>query len=545
MVSALMNVNPSVNDACQVLSDKGKRRAQYNRLRLALLEEKEVGEDEQVVIETETFWTRCSKCRLRHQFERKYIGKRLVCPSCEHFFVGVEVGSDDKEEEEEVGNIVAQKSAGMGAQKEVSEEEMEDWEMTSLNELVGKGRLNRRLRIDQKKVTLASKRKMGSISEVLEREEYVRNDTPIVEERRRSYREKSKNDDMMLRECGLEKELEVGKSQVKRKKKSGVMQEEVEKLVNDERNRGESEGSDELGGVRGEDGEEAEELTLAEIQMKASRKSKGKKDERKTKVTITKDSEDEEDVVLNKKRRVVAESGDLEVMTVEDSDFYDFDKDRVERSFKKGQVWAIYDDDDGMPRHYGLIDDLISVNPFSVKMSWLDFQSEGDERLTRWEKMGFHISCGKYKVARKDNVNLLNIFSHLVQCERAASELYHVYPRKGSIWALYNERTLNLEGRNSPSSHQRGYDIVLCLTSYNEAYGLSTAYLEKVDGYKAVFTRREIGYNAVRTLEKNDITVFSHQIPATKLSKDDAPQLTGDCWELDPASLPQDLLAVT
>ncbi|KAL9230793.1 hypothetical protein vseg_006098 [Gypsophila vaccaria] len=536
----MVSVNPGVNDACQVLSDKGKRRADYNRLRLALLEEKEVGEDDEVVVEARTFWTMCSKCRLRHQFERKYVGKRLVCPSCEHFFVGVEVGDDDEEEKEE-----AEKSVRNGARKEVLEEETEDWEMTSLNELVGKGRLSRRLRIDQKKVTLASKRKMSSISEVLEREEFVRDDTPIVAERRRRNREKSKKDDRVLGDCGLEKELEVGKSQVSHKKKSRVMWENVEKSRNDERYQRVSGDVDELVGVRGEDGEEVEELTLAEIQLKALRKSKGKKEERKTKAAITEDVEDEENVALSKKRRVVTESGDLEVMTVEDSDFYDFDMDRVEKSFKKGQVWAIYDDDDGMPRHYGLIDDVVSVNTFEVKMSWLDFQSEGDEMLLSWEKMGFHISCGKYKVARKDNVNLLNIFSHLVQCERAAKELYHVYPRKGSIWALYDKNTLNLEGRTSLSSHQRGYDIVLCLTNYDEAYGLSTAYLEKVDGYKAVFMRREIGYNAVRSLEKNEIRVFSHQIPARKLSKDEVPRLTGDCWELDPASLPQDLLAVT
>ncbi|XP_074274597.1 uncharacterized protein LOC141598743 [Silene latifolia] len=653
-----------VNDAFHVFSDKGKRRVYDTRLRLALLEEKEVSEDEddEGLVEEGMFWTMCSKCRLRHRFERNYVGQRLVCPSCEHNFEASEVGDDDHEEEED----------RVESRKTVVEEDVEDWEMSSLSELVGK--------------RIGKKRKMGSVNVV---------ETPIVEERRRSHREKSKRDDRKLGKSGTRKDLEVEKSRIDNRKRSGVVEEEVENSENDLRKLGrnggvsesesvscedseeveeltlaemqmndvrkvgrdggvsesesvsgddseeveeltlaemqmndvrklgreggvsESEslsgedseeveeltlaemqmndvrkvrrdegvsesgsvsgedseeveeltlaemqmndvrklgrdgGVSELESVSGENGEEVEELTLAEMQMKASRKPKGKKEDGKRKVTFRKEveveDEDEEEVVLlNKKKRISVESGDLEVMTVEDSDFYDFDEDRVERSFKKGQVWAIYDDDDGMPRHYGLIDEVVSVNPFVVKMSWLDFQNDGNERsMICWEKKGFHVSCGKFKVARKDDVKLLNIFSHLVACERAARELYRIYPRKGSVWALYNERALDMEEGNSPSStNKRAYDIVLVLTSYSEAYGLSMAYLKKVDGYKAVFTRREIGYNAIRCLEKNDIRLFSHQIPARKLSEDEASQLSGDCWELDPASLPQDLLAV-
>lgn len=235
---------------------------------------------------------------------------------------------------------------------------------------------------------------------------------------------------------------------------------------------------------------------------------------------------------------------DLDMMVVEDSDFYDFDKDRMERSFKKGQVWAIYDDDDGMPRHYGLIEE-VTVNPFEVKMSWLDVQNNGDERLLCWEKMGFHVSCGRFKVTKKTTIHSLNIFSHVVDCERAAKEVYRIYPKKGSVWALYKEEEegLDAEKRRSLSTKEkRTYDIAVFLTTYSEMHGLSMAYLEKVDGYKTIFKRREIGYHAIRWFEKDDIRLFSHQIPARKLSIDEALGHLKDCWELDPASLPSDLL---
>lgn len=48
------------------------------------------------------------------------------------------------------------------------------------------------------------------------------------------------------------------------------------------------------------------------------------------------------------------------VVVVVDSDFYDFNKERVQRSFRKGQVWVVYSDDDGMPRHYAFIDETVS-----------------------------------------------------------------------------------------------------------------------------------------------------------------------------------------
>ncbi|KAM7493847.1 hypothetical protein LguiB_028456 [Lonicera macranthoides] len=291
-----------------------------------------------------------------------------------------------------------------------------------------------------------------------------------------------------------------------------------------------------------------EEMTLAEMQMLAKRKlqaeklkSKGKGKEKGKENEKEKGGASEN---VDLKEQSASNGEDTGVMTVDDSDFYDFDKDRVERSFKKGQVWAVYDDDDGMPRHYGLIDEVVSTYPFEVKMSWLDLQNNGDEGLISWEELGFHISCGRFKVSKKTSVDSLNIFSHVVDCDRAARELYRVYPKKGSVWALYNENALDSEGRNLLIKDKRCYDIVVFLTSYSEIHGLSMGYLEKVDGFKTVFKRKQIGCNAVRWLEKDDVRMFSHQIPARKLSGEEASGLPKDCWELDPASLPPELLTI-
>lgn len=299
---------------------------------------------------------------------------------------------------------------------------------------------------------------------------------------------------------------------------------------------------------------EEETMTLAEFQSEVKRKvqqekkMKEKEEEGRTEKRglnksvrpATKEKQHEGSVKrkgLRVEKNRDSGGGELEAMAVVDSDFYDFDKDRVERSFRKGQVWAVYDDDDGMPRNYALIDETVSANPFEVMISWLDLQNSGDGKMvsTR-EKLGFHIPCGRFKVARKASISSVNIFSHVVDCDRAAREVYKIYPKKGSVWALYSESTLDAD------EGKRNYDIVVFLTSYSEMNGLSMAYLEKVDGYKTVFKRQEMGSHAIRFLGKDDIWLISHQIPARKFPCNEAPELLKDCWELDPASLPSDLL---
>ncbi|KAF2307787.1 hypothetical protein GH714_031737 [Hevea brasiliensis] len=132
--------------------------------------------------------------------------------------------------------------------------------------------------------------------------------------------------------------------------------------------------------------------------------------------------------------------------------------------------------------------------------------------------MGFHVSCGRFKVSRKTTINSLDIFSHIVDCERAARGVYRIYPKKGSVWALYNEVDLGVEERNPCARDKQCYEIVVFLTTYSEMHGLSMAYLEKVDGFKTVFKRREVGCHAIRLLGKDEVWLLSHQIPSRKLS---------------------------
>ncbi|KAG8094111.1 hypothetical protein GUJ93_ZPchr0012g19514 [Zizania palustris] len=183
------------------------------------------------------------------------------------------------------------------------------------------------------------------------------------------------------------------------------------------------------------------EMTLAEMQLQLVKR-------KATNISSTVEEDDEEDE-------------HTELMAVEDSDLYNFDADRSERSFKKGQIQR------------------------------LDLQPDGEEGKP----------CGEFKVGRVVTVHSVNIFSHLVAYERAAKEVYRIYPKKGSIWALHG-------GKNADSGKPK-YEFVVFLSGYSELYGASFGYLEKVEGFRTIFTRRNIGSHAIQTLQRGDMGTLS------------------------------------
>ncbi|KAI5438145.1 hypothetical protein KIW84_024044 [Lathyrus oleraceus] len=443
-----------------------------------------------------TFWTACSTCRVLHQFERRYLGHKLVCPGCNKSFKAVEAVEDDGSEEEEddttLGDFMLKskrkKNGKMGCEK--GESFKDNGEVSGEKGASFKGD-------DEVGVAGRMRKKTRLVEEVLESSESMNVDgseeeTMTLAEFQLKVKTKIKGEKEKM------KGLEINKGfEVKEKKNEDAVKREDEK-------------------------EKMKGLEIINFEVKEKRN---------------------EDYVKRKAPRLEKHkdfSGEeLEAMAVGDSDFYDFDKDRVGRSFKKGQVWAVYDgDDDGMPRQYALIDETVTANPFQVRISWLDLQYNGDEKIDSREKLGFHIPCGRFKIAKKTTINSVNVFSHVVDCDRAAREVYKIYPKKGSVWALYNEASLD------GGEGKRCYDIVVFLTSYSEMNGMSMAFLEKVDGYKTVFKRQESGSHAVRFLGKDEFWLLSHQIPAQKFPCDEAPELLKDCWELDPASLPSDLLTI-
>ncbi|KAK1414407.1 hypothetical protein QVD17_30151 [Tagetes erecta] len=227
-------------------------------------------------------------------------------------------------------------------------------------------------------------------------------------------------------------------------------------------------------------------------------------------------------------------------ITVPDPDFHDFDMDRSEEVFKAKQIWAIYDEEDGMPRLYCLIRQVISLKPFRVYISYLNSKTDTEFGCVKWIESGFTKSCGSFRVFHSDVVDRVNIFSHLLGREKAGrGGCVRIYPKAGDIWAVYRNwsETWN---RKTPKEVVHQYKMVEIVGDYSDEHGVCVAPLVKLDGYKTVY-QRDPDEHAVCWIPKREMVRFSHQVPSWLL-KGQAPNLPDGCWDLDPAATPEELL---
>lgn len=227
-------------------------------------------------------------------------------------------------------------------------------------------------------------------------------------------------------------------------------------------------------------------------------------------------------------------------ITVPDSDFHDFDKDRAEECFKPKQIWALYDEEDGMPRLYCLIREVVSVKPFKIHISYLNSKTDTEFGSVNWVDSGFTKSCGNFRVFYSEIIDQVNVFSHLLSREKAGrGGCVRIYPKSGDIWAVYRNWSPNWNSK-TPDEVRHQYEMVEVLDDYSEELGVCVAPLVKLDGYKTVY-QRDTNKDAIRWVPRREMLRFSHQVPSCFL-KADARNLPDGCWDLDPAATPDELL---
>ncbi|KAL6280895.1 hypothetical protein ACE6H2_017776 [Prunus campanulata] len=229
-------------------------------------------------------------------------------------------------------------------------------------------------------------------------------------------------------------------------------------------------------------------------------------------------------------------------MTVPDPDFHDFDKDRTEKSFGSNQVWAVYDEDDGMPRYYAMVHSVISLKPFRLRISWLNSKSNSELAPLNWIACGFPKTSGELRIGKHEVYRHLPSFSHKVRWTKGTRGAVRIYPAKGDVWALYRNWSPDWN-EHTPDEVIHKYDMVQVLEDYNEERGVSIVPLDKVAGFKTVF-RQHLHRSKTRTIPREEMFRFSHQVPSVLLTGHEGPNAPKDCLELDPAATPLELLQV-
>ncbi|XVF08689.1 hypothetical protein REPUB_Repub07fG0025200 [Reevesia pubescens] len=229
-------------------------------------------------------------------------------------------------------------------------------------------------------------------------------------------------------------------------------------------------------------------------------------------------------------------------MNVPDPDFHDFDHDRTEKSFGENQVWAAYDDDDGMPRYYAMIHSVISLKPFKVQMSWLNSKSNMELAPLNWISSGFYKTSGDFWIGKYVFNRSLNSFSHKVKWSKGRKGAIQIYPIKGDVWALYRNWSSDWS-ELTPDEVIHKYDMVEVLEDYNEQKGVAVAPLVKVPGFKTVF-RKHSKPSKTWVIPREELFRFSHQVPSYFLTGQEGQNAPKGCLELDPASTPLELLQI-
>ncbi|MCO5564376.1 hypothetical protein L7F22_018036 [Adiantum nelumboides] len=211
---------------------------------------------------------------------------------------------------------------------------------------------------------------------------------------------------------------------------------------------------------------------------------------------------------------------------VPDSDVFNFDNGRQEGCFEAGQIWAIYDDDDGLPRFYAHITKVISVHPFHVLMRWLYPAKTVSAEVKAWTDAGFAYTCGEFILGKTLTRKKVGMFSHIMAHETGElSRTIRIYPQKGDVWALYKVWK-PCKGKT------RKCEAVVVLSHYSEEVGVQVATLFKVDGYKSIYCRR--GTEGFRNIPSSELLRFSHQVPAHYLIGDELSHLPAEeCVDLD------------
>ncbi|KAL5212232.1 hypothetical protein ABZP36_023079 [Zizania latifolia] len=227
---------------------------------------------------------------------------------------------------------------------------------------------------------------------------------------------------------------------------------------------------------------------------------------------------------------------------VPDPDFYDFDKDRTEKTFDSDQVWATYDSEDGMPRLYAMVQKVISRKPFRIRMSFLNSKSNTELAPINWVASGFTKTCGDFRVGRYQITETVNIFSHRVSWTKGPRGIIKIVPKKGDTWALYRNWSSDWN-ELTPDDVIYKYEIAEVIDDFTDEQGVTVIPLLKVAGFKAVFHRRTDS-DVVRRIPKEELFRFSHRVPSRLLTGEEGNNAPKGCHELDPAATPVDLLKV-
>ncbi|KAL3818556.1 hypothetical protein ACJIZ3_004461 [Penstemon smallii] len=456
----------------------------------------------------ETFWTLCNKCRMKYEYLKMYLQQTLECPRCKHIFIAVEIPAPKVQNRTPIPGTFPQ-SSGSGTVPPAP---------ATATQAATCQPPNKRKQEVPKKTEVASASDTHSSGPEKEK--------PVKKRRVNTH-------------SGADQPASTSSSYKPR----------IVKDLSQNESRGMLAGRAKvelLGHLNQWESSQAKnvEIKISTNDLKEDSVIHQRTDESRDDLSVPKSTLKPEKSSILEETAADCDADPEETvsMSVPDADFHNFDDDRVEQSFTANQVWAAYDDDDGMPRYYAVVHRVISRKPFKLQISWLNSKSTSEFGSLDWISCGFTKTSGEFRVGKYVLSKNLNSFSHPVKWKKGARGAMQIFPEKGDVWALYKNWSHDWsELTEDETIHQ--YELVIVLQDYNEDRGVLVAPLLKVAGFTSVF-RQRLDQRVIQTIPRQEMFRFSHQVPAYALNGQEAQNALNGCYELDPAALPLELLKV-
>ncbi|KAL6654043.1 hypothetical protein ACP70R_007508 [Stipagrostis hirtigluma subsp. patula] len=227
-----------------------------------------------------------------------------------------------------------------------------------------------------------------------------------------------------------------------------------------------------------------------------------------------------------------------ERLSFPDPDIYDFEKFRDVNLFAVGQIWALYDNLDGMPRFYAQINSFCASN-FKVHLSWLEYNPSNEEE-EKWYDEELPVACGNFCLGRSRDISEDRcMFSHIVAWTKGKKRnSYVIYPNKGEVWALY--KGWSTQWSSDANNHRSyEYDVVEVLSNMSANDGATVIPLVRINGFVSLFAKDKDKSSFV--IPSSELLRFSHSIPFYRTNGNEKVGVPGGFLELDNTCLPAEL----
>lgn len=458
-----------------------------------------------------SFWTYCPFCNIKYEYYREYVNKPLRCQHCSKLFIAYDIGAGGAVPGQNLGSNRAQPSFSHTEKVKVNIQKNEQAPYHFANQTTNTkteggeaGGSSRSVHKENGKEGL-TKSKGNNVQKPVKTE-------PVKDTKKKRGRKEASESSSDVGENGG---FSVNDNNVNNRKSSRQKQQ-----------------------VSYNEDESPQKRSKVNNNNSPNDVEDVKKENEKISGNAGVDKEADGSMPPGKNDDDSESDSEPEFVDCPDLEFSNFDKDKEENCFAVDQMWACYDSVDGMPRFYARIRKVFT-REFKLKITWLEADPDNESEI-KWAEEGLPVGCGKFSGGETEETKDRLMFSHRVIFKNGSKRnSFVIYPQKGEIWALFKDWDINW-GSN-PENHKKfKFDIVEIL-DVNDNGSVSVALLVKVKGFVSLFQRTVWGGLADRKIPGNEIYRFSHRIPSFKLTGTERTGVPPGSFELDTASLPDDL----